>query len=308
MRRGGKRPFLWISLPVIIGLLLAVAINFFSSYNPVFYMRASLSVLIFFAGILAALVVGLVVRWRQLQARNQQRLLVAQQEVAADRRRFLRRLDHELKNPLTAIRTGLANVADAPTQEARQEALETVQTQALRLSRLTADLRKIADLETRPLEYAPVNLAELLTDVVEAATDLPQTADTKINLSIPQAPWPLPAIPGDRDLLFLALYNLLDNALKYTPTGGTIEIRGRENGRFVTIEVADTGPGIPPEEIGQVWNELYRGRGARGVSGSGLGLSLVRAIVERHQGQVELHSRPGQGTLVTLSLPIQAPS
>ena len=290
----------------LAGFVLAILINVFSPYNPVFYMRASLSVLIFFVGLLISLVVGFVV-WRQQQEQQyRQSLTAAQQKLAADRRRFLARLDHEMKNPLTAIRTGLANVVDALTAEARYEALETVQAQTLRLSRLTADLRKLADLETRLLENVPIDLASLLTDVVEAAEDLPGTAANQIHLSIPQAPWPLPVIQGDQDLLFLALYNLLDNALKYTPSRGTIELRARENGSFVIIEVADTGPGIPPDEIEQVWNELYRGRSAAGIAGSGLGLSLVRAIVERHHGQVSLHSRPGQGTLISLSLPIYA--
>ena len=290
----------------LAGFVLAILINVFSPYNPVFYMRASLSVMIFFVGLLISLVVGFVV-WRQQQEQQyRQSLTAAQQKLAADRRRFLARLDHEMKNPLTAIRTGLANVVDALTAEARYEALETVQAQTLRLSRLTADLRKLADLETRLLENVPINLASLLTDVVEAAEDLPGTAANQIHLSIPQAPWPLPVIQGDQDLLFLALYNLLDNALKYTPSRGTIELRARENGSFVIIEVADTGPGIPPDEIEQVWNELYRGRSAAGIAGSGLGLSLVRAIVERHHGQVSLHSRPGQGTLISLSLPIYA--
>ena len=300
-----KRPsFLWIILPALAGLLLAVIINVFSPVNPVFYMRASLSVLIFFAGLLGSLAVGLIVGRRQQQQRYRQVMSAAQGGLAADPRRFLRRLDHELKNPLTAIRTGLANVADAPTAGTRQEALETVQAQVLRLSRLTADLRKIADLETRSLEYSTINLAALITDVVEAAQDLPETAAYQIHLSLPHAPWPLPDIEGDRDLLFLALYNVLDNALKYTPPGGTIELRARENGRYVDVEVADTGPGIPAEEIKQVWNELYRGRSARGIAGSGLGLSLVRAIVDRHHGHVNLQSRPGQGTLVSLSFPV----
>lgn len=302
-----KRPFLWAIVSALTGFLLAALVNTFSPYNPVFYMRASLSVLIFLVGLLASLIVWGSL-WRQMRERRyQQALTTAQQELAANRRSFLRRLDHELKNPLTAIRTGLANVVDAPATEAGHEALEMVQAQALRLSRLTADLRKLAELETRPLERVPIDLALLLADVVEAAEDLPETAAYQIHLSVPQAPWPLPAIQGDRDLLFLVLYNLLDNALKYTPPGGTIELRARESGRSLVIEVADTGPGIPADEIGQVWNELYRGRNATGIAGSGLGLSLVKAIVERHQGQVSLHSRPGQGTLVTLSLPVHVP-
>jgi two-component system OmpR family sensor kinase len=115
----------------------------------------------------------------------------------------------------------------------------------------------------------------------------------------------VPDVLGDWDLLFLATYNLLDNALKFTRPGDTVEVRAFEGGAFVVIEVADTGPGILEEEVSRVWEELYRGQGARGVPGSGLGLALVRAIVERHGGRVTLRSREGQGTVVTMRLPVQ---
>jgi two-component system OmpR family sensor kinase len=111
-------------------------------------------------------------------------------------------------------------------------------------------------------------------------------------------------VNGDPDLLFLAVHNLLTNAFKFTQPGDRIEVRALEDGAAVVIEVADTGPGIPGNEIPHVWEELYRGQGARGIPGSGLGLALVRAIVERHGGQVALRSRQGQGTVFTLRLPI----
>jgi two-component system OmpR family sensor kinase len=113
---------------------------------------------------------------------------------------------------------------------------------------------------------------------------------------------------GDWDLLFLAIYNLLDNALKFTRVRDTIEIRAFESSSNVIIEVADTGPGIPQEELPRVWEELYRGRGARGIPGSGLGLALVRAIVDRHSGWVAVRSRHGQGTVVTVRLPAKEAS
>jgi two-component system OmpR family sensor kinase len=126
-----------------------------------------------------------------------------------------------------------------------------------------------------------------------------------LTLVLPRAPWPVPTILIDRDLLFLALYNLLDNALKFTHPGDTVEVRAFDDGNTVVIEVADTGPGIPEDEIPRVWEELYRGREARGVPGSGLGLALVRAVIERHGGQVTMRSRVGQGTVVRVTLPIR---
>jgi two-component system OmpR family sensor kinase len=111
-------------------------------------------------------------------------------------------------------------------------------------------------------------------------------------------------VRGDRDLLFLALYNLVSNALKYSSAGDTIEVRGSEREGGVMIEVADTGRGIPDHEHTQVWEELARGRTTLDVPGSGLGLPFVRAIVERHSGQVQLSSRPGEGTAVRVALPL----
>jgi two-component system OmpR family sensor kinase len=223
--------------------------------------------------------------------------------AADEHRRFLRRLDHELKNPLTAIRAGLANVAEMPPGEAHQEALASVNTQVLRLSRLSGDLRKLAELEVRPLEYSPVDVSALLKDAFNMAQEQPEAAERNLNLSIPHAPWPLPNVQGDADLLLLAVHNLLDNALKFSRPHDTLELRAFEDGANVVIEVADTGPGIPENNQPHVWEELYRGESGRGVPGSGLGLALVRAIAERHNGRVSLRSRLGQGTVFSLHLP-----
>jgi two-component system OmpR family sensor kinase len=165
-------------------------------------------------------------------------------------------------------------------------------------------LRKLAELETRPLERGPVHLAELLQEALSLAREQPQAQTRHLTLTLPQAPWPLPLVSGDWDLLFLAVFNLLDNALKFTQPGDTVEVRAFEDGATVVLEVADTGPGIPKAELPHVWQELYRGQGARGIRGSGLGLALVQAIVERHGGHTSLRSRAGQGTVVTLRLPV----
>jgi len=111
---------------------------------------------------------------------------------------------------------------------------------------------------------------------------------------------------GDRDLLFLAVHNLLDNAIKFTQPGGTIEMRGFEDGSSLVIEVADTGQGIPEDELVHVGEELYRARGARGIPGNGLGLALVHSIINLHGGKVSVRSREGKGTVVTLKLPVNS--
>ncbi len=295
--------WLGVALPLLLGLLLAFFLRQMNLPNPVFYLRISLSTAVLLTGLLVTLLL-MGTLWRHFQ--HDGRLRQQRQELRAgaaeDRRRFLQRLDHELKNPLMAVRAGLANVSNGHDSVTRQ-ALASIETQTVRLSRLTADLRKIAELETRPLEFASVAMDTLLTEVFELAQDHPDSHARKLRLTVPQAPWPLPPVPGDRDLLFLAIYNLLENALKYTAVTDAIELRAREDGRFVTVEVADTGPGIAKADQPYVWEELYRGEAALGVPGSGLGLALVKAIVERHGGQVDLSSRPGQGSLLILRLP-----
>lgn len=289
-------------LPGMFGLVIGIWLNLGDLPNPVVYMRAQLSALIFILGMIM-LILGAVVLviWYRWQIARLDIVL----ESADDRRRFLRRLDHELKNPLTAILAGLANLSAHESAHSPQTGtLESVETQVRRLSRLVADLRKLSELETRQLDMGRVDMNVLLEDAFLVAQEHPGAAERELNLSIPRAPWPLPTIAGDRDLLFLAVHNLLDNALKFTRPDDTVEVRAFEDGANVVVEVADTGPGIAEAEIPHVWEELYRGERARGVAGSGLGLALVRAIVIRHGGQVTLRSRPDQGTVFTLRLPI----
>ena len=293
-------------LPLALGLAVAVSIASGQVENKILYMRADMGTVALLGGLLlSGPATVFLLRELQVQRRRQRDAARVHAQAAEERRRFLRRLDHELKNPLTAIRAGLANLSWVSTTEERQKALDSVQTQTVRLGRLAADLRKLAELETRPLELSPVKVADVLQEVLDVAQERPEASGRRLTLTVPQAPWPLPAVNGDRDLLFLAVHNLVDNALKFTGAGDTVEIRAFEDGASVVVEVADTGPGIPEAEIYHVWEELYRGQSARGIPGSGLGLALVHAIAERHGGQVGLRSRQGQGTVFTLQLPVR---
>ncbi len=286
---------------VLLGAGLAFSLAFSQGWlpNPTLVMRVDAAALSVVVGVLAGL------PWlgvAMLHARETRRRAQAQDEIqsaaATERRRFLQRLDHELKNPLTAMRAALVNLAEAPTPEA----LSSIENQAVRLSRLTANLRKLADLETRPLEYSEVDLTELLEETLALLEE--RGNGRQMTLNVPRTPWPLPVITGDQDLLFLAFHNLLENAVKFTAEGDTVEVRAFEDGAHVIVEVADTGPGIAANDLPHVWEELFRGRAARGIPGSGLGLSLVRAIIMRHQGEVALRSREGRGTVVSVRLPV----
>jgi two-component system OmpR family sensor kinase len=297
-----RRRWLVALIPGAVGT--ASALYFFLFFNVhhehIVFLRADLGSLLLLLGLLlSGFAVGVcaLLDWSE---RKRQRINT---DAVEERRRFLLRLDHEMKNPLTAIQVGLANLAESPSGEARREALSSVETQALRLSRLAADLRKLAELEVRLVERSPVDISALVREAFRMAQDQPGATVRRLSMSIPEAPWPLPNVTGDPDLLLLAVHNLLDNALKFSRPGDTVELRAFEDGVNIVIEVADTGPGVPEEEQSQVWEELYRGEAGRGVPGSGLGLALVRAIAERHNGKVSLRSRLGRGTVFTLRLP-----
>lgn len=292
--------------PLALGLIGGWLLSFIDIGSNVLFVRAELSAVVALLGVGLSLLV-LLVYGVSVQVRHIRRSITLrnQSEAVEERRRLLRRLDHELKNPLTAIRAALANLHTNGEDDQQKETLESIESQTVRLSRLTADLRKIAELDARPLEHRPVDMTGLLQEIMALTQEHPAAEDRTLTLTLPQV-WPVPKVAGDRDLLFLAIYNLVDNAIKFSRPGDAIEIRAFEDGATLIVEVADTGPGIPEIDIPHVWEELYRGQSARSVPGSGLGLALVRAIVEHHQGNVSVRSRSGQGTAVSLRLPAKS--
>ncbi|MBC8096543.1 MAG: HAMP domain-containing histidine kinase, partial [Akkermansiaceae bacterium] len=226
-------------------------------------------------------------------------------KTAEERRRsFIRRLDHEVKNPLTGLRAALANLSEAASPQEREYAAVNARRDVARLTSLLADLRKLSDLDERPLERLPVYAPNILEEIVDAALSLPVYEGRIINLLITNVP-PLPLVTGDRDLLGLAFYNLVENALKYSGAEKEVEVRAREDGRSILIEVADGGSGIAPEDLPHLCEELYRGANARGIDGSGLGLALTARIVDLHGGTLNVTSRQGerQGTMFSIMLP-----
>lgn len=221
-------------------------------------------------------------------------------------RQFLRRLDHELKNPLTGLQAALTNLRESRGVNDREAAVDNAGQAATRLGRILRDLRKLAELDSAMLEYRPVNVDELVGEMVDAANCLPAYQGRRIDRMISRVP-PLPPVTGDRDMLGLAIYNLLDNALKYSAPTDAVEVRVREDGRALFIEVADGGAGIPLPEQQRIFEDLYRGENARETEGSGLGLALARRIVQLHGGEITLRSDPnqGRGTVFTVRLPTE---
>ncbi len=300
----------WWILAAVPALLALAACAILLGAGDTRQVRIGIAVPALVAGsgvLISAIVLGiltLLVRRDHRRQREASALGAAQARGAAAERqthaRFLARLDHELKNPLTAI---LATSAAAQNAAGAADAWPIIDAQAARLGGLVRDLRKLADLEARPLEREPVHLEQLLAEAIAALGPQDPGAGARITLTVTRVPWPVPPISADPDLLSLAVDNVLGNAVKYSASG-PIEVRLREEAGQAVIEVADTGRGIPEADLPQVFDELARAQNARDVAGSGIGLSLVAAILRRHGGAVALRSAEGSGTVVTLRLPL----
>lgn len=300
--------WLWIAAGglLAVGILLAALSLALGETRQV---EASLRLPAVFAlvGVLLALMVTAIAASVSLRARRRrthQAALAtaaarARQEEHESHRRFLARLDHELKNPVTAIRAAAVSGVEGA---AGVESWASVDAQARRLSTLVRDLRKLAELETRPLERERVDLEALLLEAVEALRQQDPAAGSRLAVSITRVPWPVPPVSADLDLLSVAVDNVLANAAKFS-SGGAIEVRLREQDGWGVIEVADAGRGIPAADLPHVFDELARAQNARDVPGSGLGLALVAIVVRRHGGDVSVRSVEGAGTVLVLRLP-----
>lgn len=311
MNRRHSVPLLFALLPAALGGLAWLGTFRFGWFrDSLVYARISLSVLLWWAGLF--LTVGLVAALMSAHLaarRGEAAVRAAEADAAAARTSLLKRLDHELKNPLTALQLEIANI-EAQVRELGTEdpsparTISNLKAQSDRLHHLVVQLRKLADLSSVAIEHAEVDLDRLLNEVVAEIQTTPEGMARRITLALPQVPWPLPVIRGDPDLLFMAVHNIVGNAVKFSEEGASIQIRAYEDEHQVVIETADTGRGIPEEDQGKVWDELYRGKTAGGVPGSGLGLALVRVIVQRHGGTASVRSRVGRGTVVLLRFPI----
>ncbi|HET6595486.1 MAG TPA: HAMP domain-containing sensor histidine kinase [Anaerolineales bacterium] len=310
-----------VFLPLLAGIIEFVLINIWAQALPPFMVTADFGIFALVFGMtirnlgLVALLMGMFItgllliyynRAIRRQEQTQRQVEEAKRDAEQGRRRFLRRLDHEIKNPLTGLRTALVNMQEVHTNADRQRAVDNANNAVERLTRLLTDLRKLSDLGERPIELWQVDVPDLLQDVVDAAHSLPAYEGREVNLLIPRVPSPFPAITGDRDLLVLAIYNLVENALKFTCETDSVEIRLLEDGRSILIEVADSGAGIPAEDASKIFEELYRGSNARSTEGSGLGLALVHRIIALHGGRIDVRSSQEEprGTVFTIRLPV----
>lgn len=300
-----KHFFRILSLVLLaIGTITLYLVPVFWQPEPVFVFRVGIGAGIFSILFVIAVLIQIVLFAKDWGVEQSARKVAGERDES--HRQFLRRLDHELKNPLTGLQATLTNLREAESDVEIQQGIENASRAAHRLGRILGDLRKLSELEYQMLEHRPVDIEQLVSEMVSAACSLPTHRGRDVKLLVSKVPV-LPPVLGDRDMLGLAFYNLIDNALKFTTLDDAIEVRIREDGRSIFIEVADSGAGIPLQEQGRIFEDLYRGENAREIEGSGLGLPLTRRIVILHGGEIALRSNPaqGRGNIFIIRLPAE---
>jgi signal transduction histidine kinase len=215
-------------------------------------------------------------------------------------------VSHDLRTPLTRLRgTAEMALASAPDIERYREALAECVEEADRVLVMLNTLMDISEAESGAMQLTreAVALEEVVARAVDLYRDVAEAKGVTLTVSATDRE---AIVSGDRTRLEQVAANLLDNAVKYTPPGGRVEVAVGRDGSNAQLGVSDTGPGIPPSELPRIWDRLFRGDASRSERGLGLGLSLVKAIVEAHGGTVAVESRPGRGATFTVTLPLMA--
>lgn len=214
---------------------------------------------------------------------------------------------HDLRTPITRARARLEDALVHASGEADlRAAVERAVADLDAIVRLFQAILRIAEIESgaRRSAFAPIDLTALLTDLAEFYEAVAEERGLALIVDVAEGL----TLHGDRDMIQQAIANLLDNALKYSPPGGSIELRAwTSNTGGIVVMVSDHGPGIPPEERGRVVERFYRGEAARNTPGAGLGLSLALAIAELHDGRLEFDDNH-PGLIARLVFPAPAPA
>ena len=233
--------------------------------------------------------------------------LASAQRQQAFYRSFIQNVSHELKTPLTVIQGHAAKVGDAPEdQHGNAGSIRIISEEAKRLTALVDNLLTLATIESPAfnLERSPFHFGALLEECILQLSELAEERRIGLSLNVASG---IPRVQADRSRLKQVVLNLLDNALKYTPPGGTITVSLADDPQASSLAcvVQDSGEGIPGEDLPYIFDKLYRARRLRGkpVEGSGLGLTIAQQIIQAHGGEIRVASELGKGAAFTFTLP-----
>ncbi len=229
-----------------------------------------------------------------------------QRQVETLRRDLIAWVSHDLQTPLASIRAIVEALADGMVEDAdtTQRYLRTVQKDIGALSELIDDLFQMAQLDAGglPLQCEVNSLSDLISDTLESFSELASRQDVSLEGSLAPGTDPLYM---DVQRIGRVLSNLISNALRHTPPGGSVQVQARPEGQEVLVEVRDSGEGIQPEDLPFVFERFYRGEKSRNraTGGAGLGLAIAKGIIEAHGGRIWVESQPGRSTCFSFSLP-----
>jgi signal transduction histidine kinase len=228
-------------------------------------------------------------------------------ELARMKSDFVSTVSHEFKSPLTSIRQ-LAEMLQSgrvPSEERRQKYYDVLLEQSERLALLTDNILSLAKIEEGRAEFVfeTTDISALLTKVVSSFQERVRHEGFDIELKVQG---PIPTVAVDRTALSQAITNLIDNAIKYSGDSRKVVVSASVEEQFLAIAVRDFGVGIKKEDIDRVFERFFRGGDelTRTVKGSGLGLTLVKEIVEAHRGRIQVESEPGKGSVFSIRLPL----
>jgi two-component system sensor histidine kinase VicK len=229
-----------------------------------------------------------------------------QEKLDKMRKEFVANVSHELRTPLTTIRSYTETLLDGAVEDKEYTVnfLKVINSESERMTRLVKDLLQLSKLDYDKMEWnmKKLNIKNILKDCAQKMEISAKQKNQSITF---EADENMPEINGDKDRIEQVFINIISNAIKYTPEGGSIHIRAEVKDTGIEARIKDTGIGIPKEDLPRLFERFYRVDKARSrmMGGTGLGLSIANNIVEAHKGSIRIESENGKGTEVILNFP-----